>query len=177
MICPACSTRELAPFVLDGGLRAERCPGCQGVWVELERYKNWRKTMPQLAASEVAGDIAAHNSAVRLCPATGRLMTRIRVACDNPLLLDYSPAAQAVWLDAGEWERLVALGLHDELDAIVSEKWQAALKLAASQDRLEKLMRARFGDEHYDKLSALRTWLAAQENRSEMLAFLQSNTD
>lgn len=177
MICPACGGRDFAPVKMEGGLPAERCLGCQGVWVELERYKGWRKSRPQLAASVYTGEISDANSAVRLCPASGRIMTRIRVTRDNPLLLDYSWAAQAVWFDQGEWERLVALGLHDQLDAIVSDKWQAGLKQAASQERLEKAMRLRFGDAAYERLAAMRSWLSSQENRSEMIAFLHSNTD
>ena len=177
MICPACSGREFAPVKMDGGLPAERCASCNGVWVELERYKAWRHYMPELSAEEHAGEIVESNSPVRLCAATGRLMSRIRVTRDDPLLLDYSSAAQAVWFDQGEWERLVTLGLHDQLDAIVSDKWQAGLKLAASQERIEKAMRMRFGDAAYEQLSGMRDWLDAQPNRSEMIAFLTSNTD
>jgi Zn-finger nucleic acid-binding protein len=176
MICPACAGRNFAPVKIEGGLPAERCADCKGVWVELERYKGWRKTMPQLAAQEYAGEIDDANGAVRLCATTGRLMTRIRVSRDNPLLLDYSWAAQAVWFDEGEWERLVALGLHDQLDAIVSEKWQNGLKLAASHERLETAMRLRFGDA-YEQLAGMRAWLDQQPNRPEMVAFLHSKAD
>ncbi len=177
MICPACGSRHFAPVRIEGGLPAERCADCSGVWVELERYRSWRKTTPQITAHEHAGGITSSNGAVRVCATTGRLMTRIKVSNDKPLLLDYSAAAQAVWLDKGEWESLLALGLHDQLDAIVSERWQTDLKLAASRERTETAMRLRFGDAAYAELARVRAWLAAQPNRSEMIAFLGASGD
>ena len=177
MICPACGGRDFARATLEGGLPAERCNSCHGIWVELDRYKDWRKSMPQASAQEHVGELGESNSPVRLCPVSGRIMTRVRVAHADPLLLDYSAPAQAVWFDQGEWERLVALGLHVQLDAIVSDKWQAGLKLAASQERIERAMRVRFGDAGYERLAAMRAWLTEQPNRSEMIAFLHSKTD
>lgn len=79
-----------------------------------------------------------------------------------------------MWFDKGEWDRLIVLGLHDMLDAIVSDKWQAGLKLAASRERTEKSMRVRFGDAAYHELARMREWLAAYPNRSEMIAFLNA---
>jgi Zn-finger nucleic acid-binding protein len=177
MQCPACGARHFAPVKIEGNLPAEQCGDCHGVWVELELYHMWRKNRPQIAAHEYAGVISEVNETVRLCPQTGRMMTRIRVSNDTPLLLDYSVAAQAVWFDQGEWERLMALGLSDQLDAIVSERWQGELRQAASRERVEKAMRARFGDAAYDELARVRDWLSGQPNRSEMIAFLNAKTD
>lgn len=174
MICPACGGKHFAPVKIEGGLPAERCADCEGVWVELERYRIWRKNVPQVAAHEYAGEITEADEPVRLCATSARLMTRIKVSNGNPLRLDFSAAAQAVWLDKGEWERLLALGLHDQLDAVVSERWQADLKLAASRERTEKAMRTRFGDDAYGELARMRDWLSAQPNRSEMIAFLNA---
>ena len=172
MICPACGGKHFAPVKIEGDLPADICIDCEGVWVELDLYRHWRRNQQQVVALDFAGEITEVNDTVRLCASTGRLMTRIKVSHGNPLRLDYSVAAQAVWFDKGEWERLVQMDLYDRLDAIVSERWQADLKLAASSERAEKAMRARFGDAGYEQLAGLRTWLAIQPNRSEMIAFL-----
>jgi Zn-finger nucleic acid-binding protein len=177
MICPACGAQHFVPVKIEGALPAQQCSACEGVWVEIELYHMWRKNRPQIAAHEYAGEITEVNDTVRLCPQTGRMMTRIRVSNDTPLLLDYSVAAQAVWFDKGEWQRLMALGLSDQLDAIVSERWQNDLRQAASRERLEQAMRARFGDANYEELLRMRTWLASQSNRAEMIAFLNAKQD
>jgi Zn-finger nucleic acid-binding protein len=177
MICPACGAKHFAPVKIDGALPAEQCADCHGVWVELELYRMWRKNRPHQAAHDYAGEIIEVNDTVRLCPKSGRMMTRIRVSNDNPLLLDYSVVAQGVWFDQGEWERLVALGLSDQLDAVVSERWQTDLRQTASRERLEKAMRARFGDTGYEELVRVRDWLATQPNRPEMIAFLNAKAD
>ena len=177
MLCPVCSTQQFSSVSIAGGLPAEQCSGCGGVWVALERYRDWRAHMPDLLEAVVPGELQDANGAVRLCPVTGRLMTRVRVSNDDGLLLDYSSAGQGVWLDQGEWERLIGLGLHDVLDAVVSDKWQAGLRLAASRERTEKAMRLRFGDAGFDELERIRAWLDGQANRSEMLAFLNAKAD
>lgn len=174
MICPACDSTHFAPVKIEGDLPAEICIDCEGAWVALDLYRNWRKNKSDVVALDFDGEIAEVNDTVRLCATTGRLMTRIRVSHGNPLRLDYSVAAQAVWFDKGEWERLVQLDLYDRLDAILSERWQADLKMAASSERTEKAMRARFGDAGYDQLIGFRTWLAIQPNRTEMIAFLNA---
>lgn len=175
MICPACNGTHFAPVKIEGDLPADICIDCEGVWVELGLYRNWRRDQPNVVALDFAGDIVEADGTVRLCASTGRLMTRIKVSHGDPLRLDYSVAAQAVWFDKGEWERLVQLDLYDRLDAILSERWQAELKLAASSERTEKAMRTRFGDAGYEHLAGIRTWLAIQPNRTEMLAFLNAN--
>lgn len=175
MICPACSGTHFAPVKIEGDLPADICIDCEGVWVELDLYRDWRRAQPNVVALDFTGDLVAADDTVRLCASTGRLMTRIKVSHGDPLRLDYSMAAQAVWFDKGEWERLVQLDLYDRLDAILSERWQAELKLAASSERTEQAMRTRFGDAGYEHLAGIRTWLAIQPNRSEMLAFLNAS--
>lgn len=177
MQCPACSKHEFAAVKLDGGLPVQRCKACQGVWVALDDYRAWRKQMPELAASEYAGEIATVIDVARACPVTGRMMARVKVSNANTLRLDFSAAAQGVWLDAGEWESLVALGLHGQLDAIASERWQKELKEAASRERMEAALRQRFGDSSYDELLRMRSWLADQDKRAEMVAFLNASHD
>jgi Zn-finger nucleic acid-binding protein len=174
MNCPACGGTHFAPVKIEGDLPADICIDCEGVWVELDLYRAWRKGQTSVVALDYAGEIGDADDTVRLCASTGRLMTRIKVSHGDPLRLDYSVAAQAVWFDKGEWERLVQLDLYDRLDAILSERWQAELKLAASSERTEQAMRARFGDAGYEHLAGIRTWLAIQPNRTEMLAFLNA---
>jgi len=177
MLCPACGQQQFVAVSIEGGLPVQRCGACGGVWVELERYRAWRKNMPELAAGDYKGDINFVNDAARACPVTGRMMARVKVDKDVPLRLDFSPAAQGVWLDAGEWTNLLALGLHGQLDAIVSERWQKELKAAGSRERMEAAHRLRFGDAAYEELLRMRTWLASQDKRSEMVAFLNARAD
>jgi Zn-finger nucleic acid-binding protein len=176
MICPACGNTHFQASRVEGGLPAEQCDSCKGVLVDLDRYRSWRKTMPQIAVADTTSEPVASDGAVRLCPKTGRIMARLKVDSHSPLRLDYSAAGQVVWLDAGEWETLVALGVHGQLDAIVSERWQAGLQAAASRERTEQAMQARFGAD-YAELARIRDWLAGQPNRREMLAFLGAPKD
>lgn len=180
MLCPACGGKHFTSVKLDLGLKVERCADCSGVWVDLDTYRLWRKTaseiveLPYMAEIE---DIANVATTARMCPKTGRLMTRVKVSNEAPFRLDYSAAAQGVWLDCGEWDGLHALGLHRQLDAVVSERWQRQLQTASSRERMNELHRSRFGDAAFDELLRIRAWLQTQPNRAEMVAFLNANLD
>lgn len=176
MICPACAGAHFQPTCIEGGLPAERCAACNGVLVELERYRAWREDMPEPVSAVAVGEASVADGAVRLCPKTGRLMARLKVDSQHPLRLDYSAAAQAIWLDAGEWDTLVSLGVHGQLAAIASDRWQASVQKAASRERMEQAMQARFGDD-FAELARIRSWLDGQSNRREMLAFLGAPKD
>lgn len=128
MICPACASTHFQPTQIEGGLPAEQCEACRGVLVDLERYRTWRKTMPPLALAAASAEPSVTDGAVRLCPKTGRVMARLKVDSHHPLRLDYSAAAQAIWLDAGEWDTLMSLDVHGQLDGIASDRWQASVQ-------------------------------------------------
>lgn len=177
MLCPACSSHGFASDVIGSGLAVERCTQCHGVWMELDTFRRWRERTPEVEEPVQVAELEPAHDALRFCPRTGRAMARIKVMNDMPFRLDYSAAAQGVWLDRGEWETLQALGLHRQLDAIVSERWQRQLQDAASRERLEKAHRARFGDAAYDELVAMRQWLRGQNNQAEMIAFLGAKPD
>ncbi len=177
MLCPACNSKNFKSVKLEADLPVDRCADCNGVWVDLDAYRSWRKTMPAIATLEYAGEIEVVDAAARMCPKTGHLMARVKVCNVIPLRLDFSAAAHGVWLDSGEWEALLALGLHDQLDAIVSERWQRELQEAASRERMEKAHRARFGDTGYEELMRIREWLKTQTNAAEMIAFLNAKAD
>lgn len=176
MICPACASTQFQPTQVEGGLPAERCQECSGVLVDLERYRAWRQTMPALVQAAASAEPSVADGAVRLCPKTGRIMARLKVDSQHPLRLDYSAAAQAIWLDAGEWDMLMSLDVHGQLDAIASDRWQASVQQAASRERMEQAMQARFGDD-FAELARMRAWLDGRPNRSEMLAFLGAPKD
>ncbi len=176
MICPACASTHFQPTQIEGGLPAEQCEACRGVLVDLERYRTWRKTMPPLALAAASAEPSVTDGAVRLCPKTGRVMARLKVDSHHPLRLDYSAAAQAIWLDAGEWDTLMSLDVHGQLDGIASDRWQASVQKAASRERMEQAMQARFGDD-LAELARMRAWLDARPNRREMLAFLGAPKD
>ncbi len=177
MLCPACSSKDFASVALEAGLAAQCCTGCSGVWVDLDAYRAWRRhasaTDEPMHVAEIEEDI----DAARLCPKTSRLMARVKVSNEAPFRLDYSAAAQGVWLDRGEWEVLMALGMERQLDAVVSERWQRHLQSTASRERMERAQRARFGDAAYTELTRMRQWLQAQSNAAEMIAFLNVKTD
>lgn len=181
MFCPVCSQEKFAAIKFEDGLPVERCSQCSGVWLNMDDYRNWRNSQKDIDEAtyfaEVDLDELSLESDARICPKTGRLMTKVKVSNDAPFRLDYSAAAQGVWLDKGEWDGLHKLGLHKQLDAILGERWQRELRSELSRERMAKRERERFGDVAYDELVRIREWLKNKKNSSEMIAFLNAKLD
>lgn len=164
-------------MALEPGLSAQRCADCSGVWLDLDAYRAWRRHAADPTEPVAVAEIEEESDVARICPKTSRLMARVKVSNDASFRLDYSAAAQGVWLDRGEWEVLTSLGLARQLDVVVSERWQRQLQSEASRERIERAQRARFGEEAYRELIRMRQWLQAQPNTAEMIAFLNARQD
>ncbi len=176
MLCPACASKEFSQVLLQGDLPVLNCKACNGIWVDLDTYRAWRHLVAESPEAVHVAEIEDDGDMARLCPKTRRLMTRVKVSNETPFRLDYSAAAQGVWLDEGEWEVLLALGLERQLDEVVSDRWQRNLQTQAGRERLAAAQRGRFGDD-YDELLRIRKWLQDRPNAAEMIAFLAARTD
>ncbi len=138
MRCPACAAREFNQVLVHGDLPVLSCTACHGIWVDLDIYRAWRHLVVESPEPLHAAEIEDDGDMARLCPKTGRLMMRVKVTNETPFRLDYSAPAQGVWLDQGEWEVLLSLGLERQLDDVVSERWQRNLQTAASRARVAR---------------------------------------
>lgn len=176
MICPACAHTHFQPTRIEGGLPAERCDACGGVLVELERYRAWRKAMPEMALAAAAWEPSVTDGAVRLCPKTGRLMTRLKVDSQHPLRLDYSAAA-------GQSGSTPASGTPWCRSASMASSMKSPP--TAGRPACRRPHRASASSRPCRRASATTRpswpasahWLDGQPNRREMLAFLGAPKD
>jgi hypothetical protein len=106
-----------------------------------------------------------------LCPESGTLLMRYRVAADLPFFVERSSATGGIWLDAGEWEALRRAGIHRSLHLVFTAAYQNfRRRQAIEQTALANMHRALGAD--FAKVDEFRRWLAAHPARTQVLAWL-----
>ncbi len=173
--CPGCRGGDWSHARLAEHLAAWRCGACGGHLLSLADYRRWRSVHPAepaLGEAEAAQGGDAQSDAARLCPACGRIMSRLRGGSDPAFVLDRCNACQWLWLDAGEWRRLQGNELHRQLDRVLSDGWQRRLEADDRAARREDDLRRRLGDEVFDEALRIRAWLERLPRRQEVLRLL-----
>lgn len=139
----------------------------------LEDYLQHKHKVPE-ATEELEHAVleAEETEKALLCPMTGALMTKFRIAKGTTHRLDLSVRVNGIWLDKGEWELLKAHGLAGKINTLFTDFWQRQVREAQADDRLDEMYRALLGDEDYEKAKALRDWLNQHPHRERIRAFL-----
>ncbi len=172
MKCPSCSDSKLVPFFLEGLFRAHTCKVCEGNWLLIDDYLRWKEHNPEYGFSQDTVFEAEDSLKALLCPESGAIMSKYRIAHDSGHRLDYSAAVGGVWLDKGEWEYLKEKGLAGSLNRVFTAQWQKKLKEDSTKITFTAVYRERFGEEAYEKVQELREWLNSHPRKADLRAYL-----
>jgi Zn-finger nucleic acid-binding protein len=108
----------------------------------------------------------------KLCPQCGRLLARARVGHGLPFYLDRCASCGGFWFDAGEWDALLAVGLHTEAHHVFSDTWQAEVLRQERQQQHERLMIAKLGEVDWREIHRIKEWIEGHPHRAELYAVL-----
>jgi Zn-finger nucleic acid-binding protein len=172
MKCTSCNQGELSPCFLEGQFRAHTCDSCGGNWILIEDYVTWKEHNPEFELSDKANFEVDDTKNALLCPVTGRIMQKFRIAHDCDHRLDYSASVGGVWLDNGEWDYLKQQNLAGSLNAILTAHWQKSIREDNAKATFSELYQSKFGEESYTKAREIRTWLAGHPNKADLRAYL-----
>ena len=172
MKCTSCQQGNLIPSFIEGQFRAHTCENCHGNWILIEDYVAWKERHPQFTFDENVNCEVDDSKQALLCPVTGTIMRKLRLSTTTEHRIDYSSSVGGVWLDKGEWELLKKENLAGSLNAVLTSYWQRNVRMNSTKDNFAEIYRDKFGEETYQKVKALRTWLVAQPNRADLKAYL-----
>lgn len=175
MKCTACQQNELKPSYLEGLIPCYTCAGCGGNLLMLTAYLSWleQNDNPDFVSDESSVVQAEDSAKALLCPKTGAIMTKYKIATDSDHRLDYSPHINAVWMDAGEWELIKKEGLAGRLNQVFTDHWQKELVSQESAEILASLYERKFGED-YAELKRFRERLQNMPEKHEALAYLMA---
>jgi len=172
MKCPGCKGNKLNPSFLEGLFRAHTCGDCDGNWLLIEDYVAWKERNPEFVFSQEAVFEVEDTKTALLCPVTGSIMHKYRVAHDSEHRLDYSPGVGGVWLDCGEWIYLKENNLAGSLNKIFTSQWQRTVRDKNSEITFVDIYREKFGQESYAKAKEVREWLNNDPCKADLRAYI-----
>ena len=108
MKCPKCRSATLDAVEVEN-VRVDRCPACSGIWFDAQE-------LGQLLAQNAwptdflhRGDATPESSGKGgVCPRDAAPLLRAYSAMDRSVILDTCPDCGGIWLDDGEYEKLLA---------------------------------------------------------------------
>jgi Zn-finger nucleic acid-binding protein len=176
--CPKCRTaslRELAalgPHV-GGGALPRCCNQCGGFWLKRDVVVPLHESgvLKELDASEITHKELDRKNG--LCPEGHGILSRTKVAWDDPFYLERCSKCGGMWLDAGEWRRLTEEDLIEHLDDLFEPAWRRRLQREEGQVNLRETLTERLGDDLVGQLETLAASLATHRDASLALAFLR----
>jgi Zn-finger nucleic acid-binding protein len=177
--CPKCVKALPLQFrQIDGGPKSYCCNTCEGKFLSATHYIDWQQRLGALSPEKPAGAGSFDfDDSVRamMCPACSGIMLKYRAKNDLPFHLDFCRRCNGVWLDKNEWDALFARNLHDEINFMFTDGWQAKLNREKLEQRLVELFSKRIGAESYERVADFRTWLKTHEHKSEIVAYLSES--
>lgn len=107
MKCPKCEQIELESRVVED-VEVDRCPDCGGIWFDQDELS---KTL-SLNASELkpltkGKERPELNKLIGTCPVDQTGLIRVCSQHNRSIILDRCPECLGVWLDGGEFKRLI----------------------------------------------------------------------
>jgi Zn-finger nucleic acid-binding protein len=181
MKCPRCRTPDLKPTLIEEYLPAMGCETCHGSLVSLLYYRHWAETQKlapsaETAAPPSAGPVATTDSMSALvCPKCARVMAKYKLTGTVANRVDVCSTCDEAWLDGGEWELLEALQLSHDLPAILTDGWQRRIRREQSEGTRRSILVRMIGEEGTSRVEEFRDWLARNQHKSHVLAYLYRN--
>ena len=87
-----------------------------------------------------------------------------------------SPIPNSIWIvDKHEWDALVELNLHDNVNEFFTRPWQDDMHAAETRNHMDQLYLEKFGAEDYEHVKQVRDWLKDHPKQGMLFAFLQAN--
>ncbi len=171
--CPVCKDVVLTDQRLGVELVAQSCAHCCGNWLNGEMYFKWLDAGGVTFATPRPVNFTPRDRKLaKLCPECGHFLHRSHVERDIEFTIDRCTSCGGFWLDRGEWEMLVAHGLHDDLHRIYSPAWQVKLMHERVEHAQEHVMESKLGKDDLEEARRVKQWVDTHPHRAELYAFL-----
>jgi Zn-finger nucleic acid-binding protein len=171
--CPVCKDVFLGEQRLGVELVARNCAQCRGNWLGGQIYFKWLEAGGiTFAMARPVNFTPNDTKRAKLCPDCGHFLHRSRVERDIAFTIERCTLCGGFWLDRGEWEMLVAHGLHDDLHRIFSPGWQVKLMHERIEMAEAHVLESKLGKDDLEEARRVKQWMESHPHRAELYAFL-----
>lgn len=176
--CPTCGVGVglFTVILAEPALRVDQCRRCGGMWIPAVEYHEWLDHCLSGAADDAGSEVSElqfnDGPFLRRCPTCSYILGRYRVGPDVPFTIDRYHKCNGIWLDAHEWDALKARRLHQRLNAIFTQKWQADIQRRQAEEKEEAFRRRVLGSDGYKRLLEFEEWAKDHPYRPLILELL-----
>jgi len=135
-------------------------------------YRYWAEQRNEVQKTQ--SDVAEEPAGAKHCPKCSGMMTKYRIGNETQNRLELCAHCDEVWLDAGEWDLVKNLDLHNKLSSVFTDAWQRNIRLQKETDNLRAYYSALVGAEAFKRLEDLKQWIDQHEKRGELLHYLNT---
>lgn len=177
--CPTCESQPLLPVQPLDGLVARQCGECEGLFLDLLVYRQWREASAeqpgghQLSAAPDPASSPSDTKRALLCPGCERIMTKYRVTGESRNRFDFCAHCSDVWMDSGELALLNTADLKGDLGRIFTQPWQRNLVTQKLEQMGEANLSVHLGGD-LEPVEAFADWLVAHPERTRIFAYLRA---
>lgn len=177
MKCPVCKI-EFGPIInLEKELKARECPHCAGVWIPGFNYIRYidhshfhREDLEKIDLNSLQSDHDTREA--KICPDCGSIIERQKLNPVDTFAIERCGHCAGIWLDKGEWDVLKSHGLKKALFFIFSQTFQHFINQKGLEQSTEERYVSLLGQEGFDKLKGVKTWLQSHDYKNEILSYL-----
>jgi len=110
MKCPKCKTESFVAFFVQQ-VEVDRCSSCNGIWFDEQELvhlltEDARQLTP-LREGEEKAELDARRGG---CPRDNSSLLRVYSSLNRSVIVDACPQCRGIWLDGGEFEKLLSGG-------------------------------------------------------------------
>ncbi|TVZ39701.1 TFIIB-like protein [Alteromonadaceae bacterium 2753L.S.0a.02] len=175
MKCCSCKNADLEPMELEHGLLAATCPQCHGSLLPLMNYRYWADHNEHVSAAST--ELAQEPEGAKNCPKCNRMMTKYRIDTATNNRIELCAHCDEVWLDAGEWNLIKTLKLHDKLSSVFTEAWQRNLRKQKEKASLYTHFETLLGEQDFSRAREFKEWLEVHPKKSDIRHFVNMKFD
>ena len=108
MNCPKCTTGTLSVTSVQG-IDVDRCSTCGGIWFDEQELPRLLRITPQ-ELTPLHGGAAPEdlNTKRGVCPREATPLLRVYSAQNPAIVVDACTQCRGIWLDGGEFDRLLS---------------------------------------------------------------------
>ncbi len=170
MRCCSCKKSDLEPRELEHGLLAASCPECQGALLPLMNYRYWAEHSHHITDTHT--ELAEEAAGAKQCPKCSGMMTKYRIGVGTQNRLELCAHCDEVWLDAGEWDLVKTLNLHDKLSSVFTDAWQRNIRRQKEKASMHAHFSKIIGEQDFLRVEEFKEWMDEHPKHSDIKHFI-----
>jgi Zn-finger nucleic acid-binding protein len=181
--CPKCRVVSLSPapegvVVGHSSEAVLECTGCRGLWVPHRALEEGVElNITPVGGSPTPSIPPEEDHRTGLCPDGHGILIRARADLDRSFHVERCPLCRGIWLDRGEYRRLVAAGLLAHLDDLWDPQWRRRQREGERRRRLDCALQQQLGEDLFGRLETVVLQLQGHEARSQALAWITDHLE